>query len=176
MSGDKLTLVASMTMPPSFFPALRILLPFALGYYLSYVFRTINAVIASDLVADIGFSAAGLGLMTSAYFLSFAACQLPLGVILDRIGPRKTEAALLLLAAAGSFWFAMAETETGLICARALIGIGVSACPNNGVSEYRSIGVSAYRRIGVSEYRSIGVSAYRRVGVSAGQSLTLLHT
>ncbi|MDG2033080.1 MAG: MFS transporter, partial [Rhodospirillales bacterium] len=122
------TLMTSMTTPPSFFPALRILLPFALGYYLSYVFRTINAVIASDLVADIGFSAAGLGLMTSAYFLSFAACQLPLGVILDRIGPRKTEAALLLLAAAGSFWFAMAETETGLICARALIGIGVSAC------------------------------------------------
>ena len=117
-----------MTAQPPFFLALRVLLPFALGYYLSYVFRTINAVIAPNLVADIGLSAAGLGLLTSAYFLSFAACQLPLGVMLDRIGPRKMEAVLLLLAAAGSFWFAMAETETGLICARALIGIGVSAC------------------------------------------------
>lgn len=117
-----------MNAPPSFFLALRVLLPFSLGYYLSYVFRTINAVIAPNLVADIGLSAAGLGLLTSAYFLSFAACQLPLGVMLDRIGPRKTESTLLLLAAAGSFWFAMADTETGLICARALIGIGVSAC------------------------------------------------
>ena len=48
--------------------------------------------------------------------------------MLDRIGPKKTEAVLLLLAAAGSAWFAMAETETELICARALIGMGVSAC------------------------------------------------
>ena len=117
-----------MTAQPSFSLALRVLLPFALGYYLSYVFRTINAVIAPDLVADINLSAAGLGLMTSAYFLSFAACQLPLGVMLDRIGPRKTEVVLLLLAATGSVWFATAKTETGLICARALIGIGVSAC------------------------------------------------
>ena len=117
-----------MSAKPSFFLALRVFLPFALGYYLSYVFRTINAVIAPDLVADINLSAAGLGLLTSAYFLSFAACQLPLGVMLDHIGPRKTEAFLLLLAAGGSFWFAIAETETGLICARALIGIGVSAC------------------------------------------------
>ena len=112
----------------SFSLALRVFLPFALGYYLSYVFRTINAVIAFDLVTDINLSAAGLGLLTSAYFLSFAACQLPLGVMLDRIGPKKTEAVLLLLASAGSVWFAMAETETELICARALIGMGVSAC------------------------------------------------
>ena len=112
----------------SFSLALRVFLPFALGYYLSYVFRTINAVIAFDLVTDINLSAAGLGLLTSVYFLSFAACQLPLGVMLDRIGPKKTEAVLLLLAAVGSFWFAMAQTETELICARALIGMGVSAC------------------------------------------------
>ena len=117
-----------MISQPSFSLALRVFLPFALGYYLSYVFRTINAVIAFDLVTDINLSAAGLGLLTSAYFLSFAACQLPLGVMLDRIGPKKTEAVLLLLAAVGSVWFAMAETETELICARALIGMGVSAC------------------------------------------------
>ena len=117
-----------MTAPPPLFLAFKVLLPFALGYYLSYVFRSINAVIAPDLVLDIGLSAAGLGLMTSAYFASFAACQLPLGVMLDRVGPRKTEAALLMAAAVGSFWFATAETQTELIFARALIGIGVSAC------------------------------------------------
>ena len=107
---------------------LRVFIPFALGYFLSYLFRTVNAVIAPDLVRDIGVDPASLGLLTSAYFLAFAAFQLPLGVLLDRYGARRVEAALLLFAAAGAFVFARAETLTGLMLGRALIGLGVSAC------------------------------------------------
>ena len=58
-------------------------------------------------------------MLTSAYFLSFAAFQLPLGVLLDRYGPRRVEATLLLFAAAGAFVFARAETLTGLMIGRA---------------------------------------------------------
>ena len=65
-----------------------VLLPFAAGYYLSYLFRTINALIAADLTAELGLSAADLGLLTSIYFLVFAAAQMPFGVLLDRHGPR----------------------------------------------------------------------------------------
>ena len=107
---------------------LRVFIPFALGYFLSYLFRTVNAVIAPDLVRDIGVDPASLGLLTSAYFLTFAAFQLPLGVLLDRYGPRRVEAVLLLFAAAGAFTFAHAETLAGLMLGRALIGLGVSAC------------------------------------------------
>ncbi|WP_291315063.1 MFS transporter [Desulfuromonas sp.] len=107
---------------------LRVFLPFSLGYFLSYLYRTVNAVIAPDLVRDVGLDPAGLGLLTSAYFLFFAAFQLPLGVLLDRFGPRRVEAALLLLAAVGAFVFARAETFAGLMLGRALIGLGVSAC------------------------------------------------
>lgn len=107
---------------------LRVFIPFALGFFLSYIFRTVNAVIAPDLVRDIGVDPASLGLLTSAYFLSFAAFQLPLGVLLDRYGARRVEATLLLFAAAGAFVFARAETLTGLMLGRALIGLGVSAC------------------------------------------------
>jgi MFS family permease len=107
---------------------LRVFIPFALGYFLSYLFRTVNAVIAPDLVRDVGVDPASLGLLTSAYFLAFAAFQLPLGVLLDRYGARRVEAALLLFAAAGAFVFARAETLTGLMLGRALIGLGVSAC------------------------------------------------
>jgi predicted MFS family arabinose efflux permease len=107
---------------------LRVFIPFALGYFLSYLFRTVNAVIAPDLARDIGVNPASLGLLTSAYFLAFAAAQLPLGVLLDRYGPRRVEAALLLFAATGAFVFAHAETITGLMIGRALIGLGVSAC------------------------------------------------
>lgn len=107
---------------------LRVFIPFALGYFLSYLFRTVNAVIAPDLVRDVGVDPASLGLLTSAYFLAFASFQLPLGVLLDRYGARRVEAALLLFAAAGALVFARAETLTGLMLGRALIGLGVSAC------------------------------------------------
>ncbi len=113
---------------PSRFLLLRILLPFALGYFLSYLFRVVNAVIAPDLVQDLALDPAGLGLLTSAYFLTFAAFQLPLGILLDRYGPRRVESALLLIAAGGALLFARAESLAGLAIGRALIGLGVSAC------------------------------------------------
>lgn len=115
-------------MPLSFIQLIRVFLPFALGYFLSYVYRTVNAVLAPDLVADLNLDPAALGLLTSAYFLAFAAFQLPLGVLLDRFGPRRVEALLLLFAAAGAFVFARAESLGALILGRALIGLGVSAC------------------------------------------------
>ncbi|MHB8709769.1 MAG: MFS transporter, partial [Desulfuromonadales bacterium] len=107
---------------------LRIFLPFALGYFLSYLYRTVNAVLAPDLVRDLGLDPAGLGLLTSSYFLAFAVFQLPLGMLLDRYGPRRVESTLLVFAAIGAFVFARAETMAGLMIGRALIGLGVSAC------------------------------------------------
>lgn len=107
---------------------LRILLPFAAGYFLSYLFRSVNAVIAPELIDAMALDATALGLLTSMYFLTFALFQLPLGLLLDRYGPRRVEAGLLLLAAAGALVFASSSSETGLILGRALIGVGVSAC------------------------------------------------
>lgn len=107
---------------------LRIFLPFAAGYFLSYLYRTINAVLAPHLVADVGLDASALGLLTSVYFLTFAAFQLPLGVLLDRFGPRRVEAVLLLFAAAGAGLFAAGHSAITLVVGRALIGLGVSAC------------------------------------------------
>ncbi|WP_135074795.1 MFS transporter [Terasakiella sp. SH-1] len=106
----------------------RVFLPFAFGYFLSYLYRVVNAVIAPDLVSDLGLGADVLGFLTASYFLTFAAFQIPLGVLLDKHGPRTVEAVLLLFAAAGAALFAMAEDSLSLIGGRALIGFGVSAC------------------------------------------------
>lgn len=114
--------------PVSLALGFRIYLPFALGYFLSYVFRVVNAVIAGDLRADLELDSSVLGLLTSTYFLTFAAFQLPLGYLLDRFGPRRVEASLLLVAALGAFVFSLSESVAGLIAGRALIGLGVSAC------------------------------------------------
>lgn len=101
--------------------------PFAAGYYLSYFYRYVNAVIAKDLVADFGIVPADLGLLTSAYFLSFALAQLPLGLALDRFGPRRCTATLFCVAAVGALAFGLARDLAMLTVGRALIGLGVSA-------------------------------------------------
>lgn len=108
-------------------PFVLVLLPFAAGYYLSYVFRTINALIAGALTDEVGLSPADLGLLTSIYFLAMAAVQFPLGVLLDRYGPRRVQAACLLFAAAGATVFACATSMLGLMLGRGLIGVGVAA-------------------------------------------------
>ena len=56
-------------------PILFVFLPFALGYFLSYFFRTLNALLAAPLTTELGLDASHLGLMTSVYFLTFAAIQ-----------------------------------------------------------------------------------------------------
>ena len=106
----------------------KIFIPFALGYFLSYLFRVVNAVIAPDLVADLNIDPSQLGLLTATYFIAFASSQLPLGVLLDRFGPRLVESFFLLFAGAGAVIFALSHTLTGVIIGRAFIGFGVSAC------------------------------------------------
>ncbi len=108
--------------------ALRVFLPFAFGYFLSYLFRIVNVVIAPDLVADLQLDAAQLGWISSAYFLTFAIAQIPLGVLLDRYDVRHISCLLLFIAAAGATTFAMATAPWQLWLGRALIGLGVAAC------------------------------------------------
>lgn len=108
--------------------ALSIFLPFAGGYFLSYIFRTVNAIIAPELVADARLSAASLGWLTSVYFLAFALFQLPIGLLLDRFGPRRVEAVLLLFAALGAILFALADNLAMLTVGRAFVGVGVACC------------------------------------------------
>ncbi|MEE2721837.1 MAG: MFS transporter [Pseudomonadota bacterium] len=114
-------------MPAGFQVILVVFLPFGCGYYLSYLFRTINAVISENLTTELGLGPASLGLLTSFYLIAFASSQVPLGVALDRYGPRRVNAYLLLIAAAGAAVFSVAENFWLLLFGRALIGFGVSA-------------------------------------------------
>lgn len=106
---------------------LVVFLPFATGYFLSFFFRNVNAVIARDLTRDFALSPSDLGLLTSAYLLAFALAQLPVGVLLDRYGPRRVIACLLCVAGCGALTFGLAQDFIVLTIGRALIGLGVSA-------------------------------------------------
>ena len=118
-------------------PILLVLLPFATGYFLSYFYRTINAVIAAELSSTMHLRASDLGLLTGVYFLFFAALQLPVGIALDRYGPRRVQGTLLLVAAVGAASFGVAQTLTGFIIGRALIGLGVAAALIAGLKSIR---------------------------------------
>ncbi|QDO98616.1 MFS transporter [Ferrovibrio terrae] len=108
------------------FVAFRVLLPFACGYFMSYLFRSVNAVIAPNLQRDLGIGAGDLGTLTAAYFVTFSLFQLPLGILLDRYGPRRVQACLLLSAALGAVVFAVGSNLSHLVIGRALVGFGVA--------------------------------------------------
>ncbi|MCP1968207.1 MFS transporter [Bradyrhizobium elkanii] len=122
-----------MQLSPAWRRIACVFLPFAAGYYLSYLFRMINALIASHLSSDTGLGNADLGLLTSVYFLVFAAAQIPVGILLDRFGPRRVQSALLLVAAAGAALFAVSTGFLLLLIARAMIGLGVAAALTAGL-------------------------------------------
>ena len=103
-----------------------IFLPFACGYFLSYLYRSTNAVLAPYLSNDLNINAEQLGLITSAYFLTFGLFQLPLGVLLDKFGARKVQSILFLVAATGAILFSLGNDVWSLVIARGLIGLGVS--------------------------------------------------
>ncbi|CAH0244794.1 putative sulfoacetate transporter SauU [Massilia sp. Bi118] len=105
-----------------------VFLPFALGHYLSSLLRNVNAVLAPQLVGALALTPGQLGLLTSAFFFAFALVQLPVGIALDRYGPRKVQLYLMLMAACGALLFAYGQSFTQLVVARAIIGFGLGGC------------------------------------------------
>lgn len=92
----------------------------------SQFFRNSVGVIATTIAAELKLDPNELGLVASSFFLIFALCQIPVGVIIDRYGPRAALLGSGLFVVAGSVVFAMAAGQTGLIGGRLLLGIGCS--------------------------------------------------
>ena len=126
-----------MQVGPSTWTIAALVWPFGLAYAMSYALRTIHAVLSPAFVEELGLSAGALGLLTSAYLVTFAAMQLPVGLLLDRYGPRRVEGSLLLLALLGCVLSAIAESFWLLWLGRALVGMGVSACLMASYKAYR---------------------------------------
>jgi MFS family permease len=96
-------------------------------FLMSLFYRASGAVIASDLSRDLHLDPEGLGILGAAFFYAFALVQVPLGIVLDRVGPKRTMILLNLVAMAGGLVFAQAESVTGGVVGRSLLGIGMSA-------------------------------------------------
>lgn len=105
-----------------------VFLPFALGHYLSTLLRNVNAVLAPDLIGALALTPGELGLLTSAFFFAFALVQLPVGIALDRWGPRRVQLAMMLVGAIGTLLFARGTGFGQLLAARAIMGLGLGGC------------------------------------------------
>ena len=117
--------------------AVVVFLAFALAYFFSALVRAITATLSPTLTTEFNLSAQDLGLLAGGYFLGFSLTQLPLGRWLDRHGPKKVILAFLTLAVAGCLAFSWADSFQGLLAARVLCGMGVSACLMAPLTGYR---------------------------------------
>lgn len=96
-------------------------------YMVSQFLRSSVGVIAPDIAGDLALSPEALGVLSSVFFFSFAAVQVPLGVAIDRFGPRRCMLASVGLAIAGCVVFAMSRGLFGLSVGRVLMGMGCSS-------------------------------------------------
>jgi len=93
-------------------------------YFLSQFYRNSVGVLGPDLMRELALSPAALGDLGGIFFLAFALAQMPVGVLLDRYGPRRVLAILVCSALIGALLFAFAGSARDLVIGRALMGIG----------------------------------------------------
>ena len=112
--------------PRGLHPLTLIVACFGAVFVLSQFFRAANAVIAKTLSAEFGLSPEALGLLTGVFFLAFGAAQIPVGMLFDRFGARRTVPVVLSAAIAGALLYGFADGQAMLIGGRVLLGIGCS--------------------------------------------------
>jgi MFS family permease len=96
-------------------------------YTLSMFHRVSNAVIAPNLIRDLGLDAETLGILGGAFFYSFALLQIPMGPMLDRVGPRIIITSSALIGAIGALLFAIGNSYPEALLGRILIGVGMAS-------------------------------------------------
>ena len=102
---------------------LRVALPLAMLNLINQASRTVMAIIGPVLALEFSLSASELGLLAACMFAAYGAAQLPVGVALDVLGPRRVQAALSLVAAAGFAVFALSDSLPGFALARLILGV-----------------------------------------------------
>ena len=91
-------------------------------FFLSQFYRVSNAVIAPQLLNDLSIDTTGLGLISASFFYAFALTQIPIGLLLDKIGPRSMMTTLSAIGIFGAIIFSWAESMTLGVTGRILLG------------------------------------------------------
>ncbi len=104
-----------------------IILAITIFTYTIVIFHRMSpAVMADDIMLDLGTNAAFMGLLASAYFYPYAVLQIPSGIMSDKYSPRKLISGALVLACLGIILFSLAQSTTMAFVGRLSVGIGCS--------------------------------------------------
>ncbi|MGD9061124.1 MAG: MFS transporter, partial [Desulfobacterales bacterium] len=95
-------------------------------FFLSQFYRTSTAVIAPELIRDLSLNTEGLGLLSASFFYGFALTQIPISVLLDKVGPRWMMTVLSLMGVVGAILFSIADSLGLGLIGRILLGIGMA--------------------------------------------------
>ncbi len=99
----------------------------ALFYAFQFVLRVSPSFMADDLMAAFKVDACTLGLLFSCYYITYSAVQIPIGIVLDKLKPRRTMTLAIVLCLTGTFVFALSPCLTMAAIGRGLIGAGSAA-------------------------------------------------
>lgn len=98
----------------------------ALFFYYAFVQRVSPSVMVAELMRDFAVSAAILGNLSAFYLYAYAGLQLSVGVLMDRVGPRRLMSGATIVCAAGTVLFATSDALAGAYVGRLLIGAGAA--------------------------------------------------
>lgn len=116
-----------MTLTLTSATGIRLVATLSVAYALSHFLRASLAVLAPELQAELGLSPEQLGLLSGMFFAVFAAVQIPVGIALDRFGPRLVLIVLSGFTVLGCLMFALGQGVVSLAAARAVMGMGCAA-------------------------------------------------
>jgi len=95
-------------------------------FFLSQFYRVSNAVIAPQLIQDLTLDTKSIGLMSASFFYAFAITQIPISLLLDKLGPRIMMTTLSVVGVIGAVIFSLADSLTIGVMGRALLGVGMA--------------------------------------------------
>lgn len=113
--------------PVSALQTVALLLSLGLVYVMSHFYRTALAVIAPEVGTDLALTPSQLGVLNGAYFIAFAVTQAPVGVMLDRFGPRRVITVMMLVTVAGTVLVGLSGSYTPALLGRLMQGAGCSS-------------------------------------------------
>ncbi|QOS13577.1 major facilitator superfamily transport protein (plasmid) [Haloferax gibbonsii] len=99
----------------------------AIIFLLVSLHRLSTAVLSENLTRAFHLTATQLGILHAVFFIIYAAVQIPIGILVDRVGPRRVGSCGAVLLSAGAIGFALSSTYLTALTSRGIIGLGSGA-------------------------------------------------